>query len=295
MAPKSLAEWSVEAITALLVAGNYESEEFDFKQSLPHARDDTGKVRLRAACCAFANSGGGYLVFGIDNDKTKPPQDRLVGLDQGLDFPASFGDYSRLCAPSVYWTFRNPPLTLPSNRKIHVVYIPRSWRAPHAVGDADQGWRFPKRTNKGTEGMTTEEIRTAFLTFYEKRLRLQLLDAELMALQESSKVAYVNRVEEIESKYSLVTFEMQTIDAVVADTYPLTAGHSALLATLRQLRQAVIVANNKARIFYSTATLSFTKKGKMIREHNEFMAHACARIGELADRARTLLQPLLVV
>ena len=143
--------------------------------------------------------------------------------------------------------------------------------------------------------MTIEEIRTAFLSFYEKRLRLQLLDAELMALEESAQRAYIEEPDEIESKYSLITFETQTIEAVVADTYPLTAGHSELLATMRQLRQAVIVANNKARMFFSTATFDFTNKGKMIREHNEFMAGACDRISELAERARNLLGPLLTV
>lgn len=141
--------------------------------------------------------------------------------------------------------------------------------------------------------MTIEEIRIAFLGFYEKRLRLQLLEAELVALKESAGLAYVGQPDKIESAYSLITFDTQTIEAVVADTYPLTAGHSELLATMRQLRQAVIVANNKARLFFSTATLAFTNKEKMIREHNEFMAVACQRIGELADRARTLLEPLL--
>jgi hypothetical protein len=291
--PKSLSEWSVEAIAALLTAGIYESEEFDFKQRLPDKKDEPGKARLRDACCAFANSDGGHLIFGIDDDRKKPARDRLVGVDPLLDFPATFGDYPRFCSPSIYWTFRNPPVALSSSRVIHVVYVPRSWRAPHAVGDGNQGWRFQKRTNKGTEGMTIEEIRTAFLGFYEKRLRLQLLEAELVALKESAGLAYIRESDRIESEYSLVTFDTQTIESVVADTYPLTAGHSELLAAIRQLRQAVIVANNKARLFFSTATLDFTNKGKMIREHNEFMARACQRIGELADRAQTLLEPLL--
>jgi hypothetical protein len=143
--------------------------------------------------------------------------------------------------------------------------------------------------------MSYEEVRMNFLGYYEKRLRLQLLEAELLALQDSAKGAYVVEADQIESSYSLVTFEMQIIEAVVADTYTLTAGHPELLSTLQQLRQAVIVANNKARIFYSTATLGFDNKGKMIRAYNEFMASACGRIGELAKRARTLLQPLLVV
>jgi predicted HTH transcriptional regulator len=71
MVPKTLSEWSVDSI-ALLTAGIHESEEFDFKRMLPHPKDENAKARLRAACCAFANGSGGFLVFGVDDDKTKP-------------------------------------------------------------------------------------------------------------------------------------------------------------------------------------------------------------------------------
>jgi predicted HTH transcriptional regulator len=293
MVPKTLSEWSIEAIRTLLLAGVHESEEFDFKEMLPHAQNEKAKARLRAACCAFANGAGGYIVFGIVDDRAKTPPDRLVGLPAAVDFPAMFGEYPKLCNPSVHWTFRNPPLGLPSGQLIQIVHIPPSWKAPHAYGDVDQGWRFTKRTNKGTEGMSIEEIRGSFLGFYEKRLQLQHLDAELSALQESASRAFVSTPEDIESKYSLITFSTQTIESVVASTYALTAGSSALLAALGGLRQAVIVANNKAQVFFSIVNLSFTNKGGMIREHNEFMENACRRIIELAAHAQRLLKPLL--
>lgn len=294
MIPRTLSEWSIEAITALLEAGTHESEEFDFKKSLPDSRDEDAKRRLRAACCAFANSSGGFLVFGVDDDKNKPPSLRLAGISATVDFPSQFGDYPRRCHPSVHWIFKNPPLQLGSGSTVHVVHVPPSWKAPHAYGDADQGWRFTKRTNKGTENMAIEEIRGMFLGFYEKRIRLQLLDAELVALQESAEAGFVNRPETIEQNYSLVTFGTQTIDSLIVDTYPLTAGSGQLLAVLQQLRQAVVVANNKASIFFATANLALTEKNKMIRHHNEFMAKACARIMALAGEARTHLRPLLV-
>lgn len=295
MIPKVLAEWSVDAIMGLMAAGIHESEEFDFKKMLPHSKDEDAKARLRAACCAFANGAGGYLVFGVDDDRTMKPANRLTGLDAAIDFPERFGNFPKLCSPSVHWTFQNPPISLASGSVIHIVHIPPSWKAPHGYGDAEQGWRFTKRTNKGTEGMSMEEVRSTFLGFYDKRLRLQLLEAELAALQESASGAFVSKPEEIEISYSLVTFSTQTIESVVADTYALTAGSGELLTALGQLRQAVIVANNKARIFFSTANLGFSNKGKMIREHNEFMASACAQIGALAGQARAHLKPLLGV
>jgi hypothetical protein len=141
--------------------------------------------------------------------------------------------------------------------------------------------------------MTIEEIRSGFLNFYEKRLRLQLLNAELMALGDSVRSAFILPYD-AETKYSLITFEMQTIESIVADTYPLTAEQPQLLATLHKLRQQVIVANNKARVFFSSANLPLTNQSQMIKQHNEFMAHANAQIAELAKQAQSLLAPLLI-
>ena len=61
-----------------------------------------------------------------------------------------------------------------------------------------------------------EEVRSTFLGFYEKRLRLQLLVAELAALEDWRISAFVSKSEDIESKYSLVTFETRTIESIVA-------------------------------------------------------------------------------
>lgn len=292
MVPRSLNEWSIDAIVRLLEAGTHESEEFDFKEALPHASDEGSKLRLRRGCCAFANSGGGFLVFGIVDDRSRAPRDRLVGIDSSVDFPNQFGGYPSGCAPSVHWEFTNPPIRLNAAKVIHVVYLPQSWRAPHGVVDSNGAWRFTKRTNKGTEDMSIEEIRSGFLNFYEKRLRLQLLDAELVALNDSVSSAFVEP-HLAESNYSLVTHDMQTIQSVLSDTYILTAEQPALLAKLHQLRLAVNVANNKARVFFGVANLSFTNKERMFREHNEFMARANDQIKELVREARGLLAPLL--
>lgn len=295
MIPKTLEEWSNKIIAGLLSSGIHESEEFDFKQSLPHSKDEDGKARLRSACCAFANSvGGGYLVFGVDDDRKKAAADRLTGVDASDDLPARFGDYPRLCNPSVYWLFRNPPLHLQTGSVIHIVQIPASWKAPHAYGDVDRGWRFPKPTNKGTEGMSIEEVRGMFLSFYEKRLRLQLLESELAAIEKTAAGAFIDGPEK-DSSCSLVTFGTHMMESLVMDTYPLTADSSDLLSTLNQLRTSVNVANNKAHVFLASFHLPLTNKAEVTRTHNEYMAGVCETIARLAREARahlkTLLQP----
>jgi predicted HTH transcriptional regulator len=293
MTPRALADWNVDAILEILSRGLFETEDFDFKESLPEPRDVAGKARLRGTCCAFANADGGFLVFGVANDRALIAPDRLKGVDPRADFPEHFGSFPQLCVPGVEWTFRNPPLTLASGRVIHVIHVPKSWKAPHAVGNAEEGWRFLKRTNKGDEGMNMDEVRASFLSYYEKRLRLQLLRAELSVLREQAKNARITDPDRVDKSYSLVTFNVTIIESILADTYPLTVASPKLLTALDALRHEVTIANNKIAIFFSIVEQPITGKDAMVRKHNEFMAAKCEMIQTLCTQAIEALEPII--
>jgi len=293
MLPQVLSDWSIDVVIELLATGSFETELFDFKEMLPHSRDESAKTRLRKTCCAFANSNGGFIVFGILDDKSKTPTERLKGLEPNLDFPEHFGNYPRSCSPSVYWMFRNSPLPLANGKVLHVVHIPRSWKAPHAVGDPDGGWHFVKRTNKGNEGMNIEEIRSGFLGYYEKRLKLQLLRSELATLKENAQAACISDEDAIEQSYSLVTFDTHVIESVISDTYTIIANETELLRALSGIREHTRIANNKIRMFFSVAMMSFTNKKGMVRKHNEFLHPICDRIESLCEKAMEELDRIL--
>ena len=291
MTPRVLGDWSVEAILDILAKGLFETEDFDSKEALPDSRDAAGKARLRGACCALANSYGGFLVFGVANDRSLSPPARLVGVSHKLDFPEHFGSHPQHCIPAVDWSFRNPPLALGLGRVVHIVHIPKSWKAPHSVGSAAEGWRFLKRTNKGDEGMSMEEIRASFLGFYEKRLRLALLRAELVGLQQiaSSVVAVTDP-----KMYSLVTFDIAVVESIIADTYPLTAGTPQFLESLAQLRYQVRIANNKSRVFFNIVEGPLTTgRDEMLRSHKEYMAARCVSIMALCASTIEALDQIL--
>lgn len=293
MVPRTLTDWSVPAVVELLSTGMFETDKFDYKQSLPRPQDNDGKDRLRRTCCAFANSDGGFLVFGISDNRKATPENRLIGCDSNLDFPQQFGNYPRTCYPSIEWSFLNPPLTLASGNVLHVIEIRKSWKAPHATGDRDAGWRFTKRTNQGDEGMTIEEVRSAFLGLYEKRLKLQLLRAELLTLKENAQSACITNEADIRSSFSLVTFDMQVIESIVADTYSITANDTAFLQALSAIRQVAKIANNKTYTLFGAVHLPLSNKGDIIKEHNEFMRPKCERLMALCDVAITRLNSLL--
>src|SRR5260370_42001324 len=158
-----------------MTPGHFEPELYDFQEALPHKKNDADKEGLRVSCCAFANSSGGFLIFGIkDASSGAVGKERLVGLPPDSEFAAKFGNYPGGAEPSVRWTIKSPPIHLATGNVVHVVHIPRSWKAPHCLALSSVAKRFPKRTDKGTEEMSYEEIRLMFLQYYEKRLKLQL-------------------------------------------------------------------------------------------------------------------------
>jgi hypothetical protein len=184
MIPDTASAWNLDLVTRLVEQGIFENDRFDFKEMLPASKDDTGKRRLRRDIAAFSNSSGGFLIYGVKDDKTLPCADRVVGIAASYDFPEQFGSYARACEPTVEWTFKNdPPITLDKSRVIHVVQIHASHRKPHGIFEDDRWW-FTKRTNKGTEWMTYEELRMAFLDTGRRLSDLAWMRAEVCRIRD---------------------------------------------------------------------------------------------------------------
>jgi hypothetical protein len=291
--PTTLSGWTLEAVQALLQSGVFESEVFDFKEDLPHSKDSRGKERLRSACAAFANAEGGFLIFGIADDRSLPVEDRLLGVDGRIDFPARFGDFPKGCDPSVFWEFRNPPIALPSSRVLQVVHIPKSGSAPHAVGSVEEGWTFPKRTNRGTEGMNVQEVRASFLSFYEKRIKLQLLGAELRTLRQSASVAASADPARIGHGVGLVSFDLQVLESIIADTYALTARERELHQRLGSIRTNARICNTRMQLMLSVVHTSFPSREQLLREYSQAVRAIAQTLGTDCDRAIAELDAFL--
>src|SRR5205823_5145686 len=149
------------------------------------------------------------------------PAARLVGIDPVDDFPVQFGSYPKECTPSTYWDMRNPPLALPNGRVLHIVHIPRSWRGPHAVIDEDKRdlWYFPKRTNRGVEPMSYEEIRMGFTGQYERRRKLRLLRDELVRLKQMAPTFTIPENAPTILTENAGELNLAVIEAVLTDSY----------------------------------------------------------------------------
>jgi hypothetical protein len=294
MVPRILADWNLARLTDMLDRGIFEAESFDYKEFRIGRKSEQEKQDIRKDCCAFANSQGGFLVFGVTDSKTAPTKDRLVGIDKTFDFPREFGSFPQECKPSVRWDVLNPPIDLGNGKVIHVIHIPQSWRGPHCISadKPQEGFVYPKRTNRGNEFMNYEEVRMSFLGYYEKRLKLQLLQAELQNII-SDAASMMIPDDQVDSSVTTVTFSLNVIETVLIETYAITAHLPELAQALLRLRNAARSINNAIQMFNGVVHLPFGNKGQMVREHNLGLRPRCVAVTNDAQTALAILQAIL--
>lgn len=149
-----------DGLKAICVEGWQESSSLDFKRELP-AKDDRGRQEFLKDICAFANSEGGDLIFGISEvdgeakgiapiaTEASDVAIRRLGqvLDAGLE-PRIQGVRFR----SVKFTDGSYAL---------LVRVPASFDGPHRFTMSNAS-RFVVRSGTHTSDLTYEQIRVAF-------------------------------------------------------------------------------------------------------------------------------------
>jgi len=137
----------------------HESRVIDYKSELPDS--NRSKKKFLGAVCAFANTGGGDLVYGMKEAGGVPQQ--LTGFKTSdID-----GDILRLLnlirdgiTPRLS-NVRTQQVELADGCYALVLRVPRSFSRPHVVV-FDNDWRFYTRTTRSNEPMDVHQIRQAF-------------------------------------------------------------------------------------------------------------------------------------
>jgi len=293
--PNTLEEWTLDTISQLLVGGYKEAESFDFKESLPEKSNPKHKLDLIKDCCAFANSFGGFLVFGVSDDISASVESCLKGIT-AKEFLTDFGNYPSQCTPSVKWNYRNPPIPLKNGNTIYVIEILRSWDAPHCYEDnksvSNQWYCFPKRTNKGNEYMSYEEIRMSFLQYYEKRLKLQLLRSELQTIKDNAG-GLRRYAESAANPPPLGEFSLTILETTLADTYTILMSEVLLLSQLTQIRRMCGRVNNKLQSVLPVYYLPMSDTKSVFLKHNSDVTVLCDDIISAADTALLALDKVI--
>jgi hypothetical protein len=162
--PSNLLAITQAHIEQLVVDQTREGPHLDFKRDLPTAWNDATKHEFLADTTAFANSGGGDLVFGIEEDGQAQasaviPQ-VIMNVDQEIrrlqDFLLNLAE-PRLPGVKVHAV---PVSVAETDGHVVLVRIPQSWAGPHRV---KTNQHFFVRDGLRKRQLDIPEIRSLFL------------------------------------------------------------------------------------------------------------------------------------
>lgn len=166
-------------LRALVSAGVAEGREIEFKRELPGRSDAEGREFL-SDVCSFANSGGGDVLYGVEEAGGV-----AVGVP-GVDLPDADAEKLRLDSIArggldprvVGLDVRAVPIA--GGRSVVVLRVPRNFARPHAV-DYRGRFRFYSRGVAGKFEMDVAQIRAAFLGSESLYERVRSFRAERLA------------------------------------------------------------------------------------------------------------------
>ncbi|MDD3524572.1 MAG: ATP-binding protein [Candidatus Cloacimonetes bacterium] len=171
--PNDLSSITQAHIEQLVADQVREGPHLDFKRDLPTAWNDAAKHEFLADTTAFANSGGGDLIFGIDEDgqaqaSSVMPQ-VITNVDQEIrrlqDFLLNLAE-PRLPGVKIQAVQVSVAGT---DGHVVVVRIPQSWAGPHRV---KTNQHFFIRDGLRKRQLDVPEIRSLFLRTENQAQRL---------------------------------------------------------------------------------------------------------------------------
>jgi len=168
--PEALNDWTRGLLIDLIEEGYDENEFLEFKSKI-----DSKTKRIPITTCAFTNTKGGFLIFGIDNTRKKnmTSEEQLVGLEDSDQLKAQINNQIQNIKPNIpieCVRFRDSNIQLPTGRVIVILKIYKSMIGPHQYENI-----FYKRVSNGNSPMELDEIKENILTSKKSQQMITLL------------------------------------------------------------------------------------------------------------------------
>ncbi|MFG3602491.1 AlbA family DNA-binding domain-containing protein [Micromonospora chersina] len=209
-------------INGLVAAGVQEAFDLDFKREL-YGRGESDKRALAGDVAALANTGGGVIVLGVEEDDqaraTKTPGveisdaevARMRQVVASLVAPMPAFDVVAVPDPMLVTTEGG------AAQGFIVVAVPRSPSAPHAVL-INEGLRFPTRNGATTRYLSEPEVATAyrnrFASLHRQTERVEQIEQEAIGNLARGEYAWtvVSLVPDLPGEMSLNREALQVFD-----------------------------------------------------------------------------------
>lgn len=176
---KALSEVSIEDIETIVRDKIPESRTMDYKLEV-HPATDAGNKEFLKDISAFANTVGGYLIYGVDEKEGIPTSIKGVEVN---DF-----DELKLRFENLLRTGVDPPIRgidfvevdFKDSKKVVVVLVPKSVARPHAV-KIKKHFRFYGRNSGGVYMLEVDDLRRAFLASETLATRIRSFRSDRVA------------------------------------------------------------------------------------------------------------------
>jgi hypothetical protein len=168
-----IGDWQADIITQILVSGTEENQYLEYKEVLEDRNANPKqlkeyKLKIEHECCSFANAKGGFILFGISDDKIikgitlKPDQEFNLILTQILINSTPKID------------FQSKQIII-DNKNIFVVYIEECLDKPVQCSDGS----FYMRFNGKSDILPKDYLREIFINIETKKQRYEKLMFEI--------------------------------------------------------------------------------------------------------------------
>ncbi|ACR17095.1 ATP-binding protein [Corynebacterium kroppenstedtii] len=172
---------SLDLIEQAVEHGVEESNDLDWKKTPYNVKHPKWDEEAAKDIAAMANSGGGWIVFGVDEDGTNNAASRINAVEWSADTQQRLlrTAYSKIGPPVLGLEFFEFPYRDGTRTgSVVIMRIPDSRDAPHFARKGDNAFVAPRRNGPHTEFMSDREIERGF------RERFQYADDQERLLQD---------------------------------------------------------------------------------------------------------------